>query len=254
MITSADNQNIKYIRQLLTKKKARDEQKVFVCEGIKMFEEALANDNITIKKAFISEQLYNTGYEKIKNVDYDIVKESLFKQISETVTPQGILAIIEQPHFDIDIILKNDNVKLLVIEDIQDPGNLGTMIRTAEAAGCSAVVASRGTVDIFNPKVIRSTMGAIYRVPYIQPDMALSDWMREILKPNSITTYAACLDGSEDYKSVIYTNRSAILIGNEGNGLTEETKQASDYRIHIPMAGEVESLNAAISAAILLYH
>ena len=157
-----------------------------------------------------------------------------------------------------DLLQEKDDSKpaekaphLLIAESIQDPGNLGTMLRTGEGAGISGIILNKTTVDLFNPKTIRSTMGSVYRVPfYIAED--LHDTIRSLQK-NGIAVYAAHLKGTQSYDMPDYTKGCAFLIGNEGNGLTDETAALADEYIRIPMEGKVESLNAAIAATLLMY-
>lgn len=140
---------------------------------------------------------------------------------------------------------------LLILEGIQDPGNLGTMIRTAEGAGVTGIIMSKTTVDIFNPKVVRSTMGSLFRVPfYLTDDLAKTIGT---LKKQGITMYAAHLKGKLSYDQPNYCSACGFMIGNEGNGLTPETAALADQYIRIPMEGRVESLNASIAAALLMY-
>ncbi len=136
------------------------------------------------------------------------------------------------------------------MEDIQDPGNLGTIFRTGEGAGITGVIMSKGTVDIYNPKVVRATMGAIYRVPFVYLE-DLEKVIRQIQIDGAV--YAAYLDGAIDYDAIDYEGNIGILIGNEGNGLKKETVRLADACIRIPMEGKVESLNAGPAAAILMY-
>lgn len=145
----------------------------------------------------------------------------------------------------------NKSERYLILEDIQDPGNLGTMIRTAEAAGIKAVIMSRNTADIFNPKVTRATMGSCFRVPFIYADN-FADAVNS-LKTNGIRVYGAYLRGGKNYREAEFGKRCAIMIGNEGNGLTDEAIALADERVFIPMEGKIESLNAAVAAAILMY-
>ena len=140
---------------------------------------------------------------------------------------------------------------VLVLENIQDPGNLGTIFRTAEAAGATGIVLSKDCVDLYNPKVIRSTMGAIFRIPFIYTD-DLKGTIDE-LKREGITVYAAHLKGENSYDMEDYKTACAFLIGNEGNGLTEETAACADRKILIPMEGGAESLNAAVASAVLMF-
>ena len=148
-------------------------------------------------------------------------------------------------------LLKKKNPMFLVLEDLQDPGNLGTMLRTGEGAGISGVIMNQSTVDLFNPKTIRSTMGSIYRVPFFVTD-DLEQTILE-LKSQGIKVYAAHLKGTLCYDEPDYRGPSAFLIGNEGNGLSDVVADCADTYIKIPMQGQVESLNAAISAALLMY-
>ena len=139
----------------------------------------------------------------------------------------------------------------LLLEDIQDPGNLGTMLRTGEGAGVDGVIMSKGTVDIYNPKTIRSTMGALYRVPFLYMD-SLEEAM-DLLREHEIAVYAAHLQGRQYFDELAYEEGSAFLIGNEGNGLRRETAGQADVWLKIPMEGKLESLNAAVAAALLMY-
>ena len=175
----------------------------------------------------------------------------VFDAISDTKTPQGIMAEVEMENYTAEHLLKAENAMLVFLENLQDPGNLGTIVRTAECAGATGIIMSRGTADIYNPKVVRSTMGSLYRMPF-----AYAEDLQAVIRKarqRGIRVYAAHLGASGAYTDQDYTGPSAFLIGNEGRGLTEETAAAADEKILIPMAGQAESLNAAVSAAILLY-
>ena len=151
-----------------------------------------------------------------------------------------------------DEILKSDRpAHLMVLENLQDPGNLGTILRAGEGAGITGLIMSRDTVDIYNPKVIRSTMGSVFRVPFFYTD----DLEQTVLdlKARGIRVFAAHLAGKNNYEQEDYTGNTAFLIGNEGNGLTEKLSSMADTWVKIPMAGKVESLNAAIAASILMF-
>jgi TrmH family RNA methyltransferase len=148
-------------------------------------------------------------------------------------------------------LLKVENPHFMVLDNLQDPGNLGTIVRTAEGAGVDAVFMSKDTVDIYNPKVIRSTMGSIYRMPVIYVDDVLT--LLDEFKAKGIKSYAAHLDGKNSYDQEDYAGGSAILIGNEGNGLRDEVSNAADIWVKIPMLGQVESLNAAIAASVMMF-
>jgi TrmH family RNA methyltransferase len=158
------------------------------------------------------------------------------------------------PHYNLNDYLR-DNGKskglFVLLEDLQDPGNLGTIFRTGEGAGVSGIIMTKNTADIFNPKVIRSTMGSIYRVPFFTVD-SLEDTIN-LLKENNISVYAAHLDNSVNYDEANYLNPTAFLIGNEAKGLKRQTADLATAYIKIPMEGRVESLNAAVAASILMY-
>lgn len=250
MITSVNSKQIKKILQLYKKPKERNREDVFLVEGIKMFLEA-PKDRII--KVYLSESLFEKGefIIDLKGLDYEVVVDHVFQSISDTKTPQGILCVVKQFHYSLEDILRVENPHLLVIENLQDPGNLGTIIRTGEGAGITGVIMSKSSVDIYNPKTIRATMGSIYRVPFLYTDDLIP--FMEILKKKHITTYAAHLKGKQFYDQEDYRKPVAFLIGNEGNGLSEELANKADQYIKIPMNGEVESLNAAIAATVLMY-
>ncbi len=273
MITSSNNQQMKNIMQLQKKSKTRQQQRVFVVEGPKMVFEAPRE---WVEKVYVAESFFAdeaAGTSSGSDYEYETVSDAVFRSISDTQTPQGILALVRMPEYTLSDLLgrkehspngENGNRQmeavsgkegkmphLLILESIQDPGNLGTMLRTGEGAGITGVILNRTTVDLFNPKTIRSTMGSLYRVPFYVAD----DLERIIceLKEQGIKVYAAHLRGTKSYDEPDYTKGTAFLIGNEGNGLTDETAALADEYIRIPMEGKVESLNAAIAAALLTY-
>lgn len=247
-ISSLSNQHIKDINRLQTKSSARKKERLFVIEGIKMYMEAPEED---IVNTYVSETFLKENRDKIRG-SYIIVRDNIFRDISDTVTPQGIVCIVRQKEYNLKTILKKDvKQTFLLLESLQDPGNLGTIMRTAEGAGAAAVIMNKSTVDLFNPKVIRSTMGSIFRVPFVVYE-DLSDAVAE-LKKNGVTIYAAHLNGGIYYNEEPYEGSSGFLIGNESKGLTREISGLADKLIKIPMEGKLESLNAAVSAAILMY-
>lgn len=253
MISSLSNPQIKNIIQLQKKSKARTEQKAFVTEGIKMFEEAKAGGYLI--KAYVSESYYEEKRKEdgqyFNGFAYEVVADGVLKEASDTLTPQGIMAIVQKPDFSLDGILSDPKANLVLLEDIRDPGNLGTIVRTAEGAGVTGIILTKTSVDMYNPKVIRSTMGSIYRMPFVY----VEDFKETIikLKQKNISIYAAHLKGIKNYDDINYKEKCGILIGNEANGLSDEIAALSDEYIKIPMSGSVESLNAAIAAAILMY-
>lgn len=259
MISSSSNSQIKNIISLKNKSKARKEQECYIVEGIRMFQEI--PDEYLVKTymsaSFFSDLEQGNRFQDVKSKirEYEVVDDRIFQSVSDTVTPQGILAIVRTHTITFEQILEFEHSAnshcFIILEDIQDPGNLGTIIRTSEGAGVSAVIMSRNTVDIYNPKVVRSTMGSIFRMPYVYVE-DLKDAILKI-KEQGITTYAAHLKGKSDYDEADYTIPSAFLIGNEGNGLSEEITALADCLIRIPMCGKVESLNAANAATVLMY-
>ena len=258
-ISSPANEKIKLVTQLQSKASARRKQKMFVVEGIRMYEEIPASELVA---TYVSEKYYDETIKAGKlskeakaNLsirDYYIVADSVFKNMSDTVTPQGILAIVKQKEYSLEDIINNGKDKVfIVLESIQDPGNLGTIVRTAEGAGVAGIIMNKETVDIYNSKVIRSTMGSVYRVPFMVTEN-LSETIDE-LKKNKVTVFAAHLKGDEYYAQNLYEGSVAFLIGNEGNGLSDEIAKKADKYVKIPMDGMVESLNASVAAAVLMY-
>ena len=262
MLTNAE---IKRIKNIQEKAKARREAGLFVIEGEKLVMEAPLE---WIEKIYITEECldrlsdYKTGTaitnpaEIISWMDHEIITSEQMKRISDTQTPQGILCLVNCPGYSMDDILSDSRCKrahrlIAVLEDIRDPGNLGTIFRSAEGAGASGIIMSSNCVDIFNPKTVRSTMGSIYRVPFILSD-DLSDSIKE-LKQAGIKIYAAHLHGECFYYETEYED-AAFLIGNEANGLTKDISELADMLIKIPMEGKLESLNASVAASILMYH
>ncbi|WP_455951338.1 TrmH family RNA methyltransferase [Eubacterium sp.] len=250
MITSTSNEQVKNIIQLKEKAKVRRQKKLFVVEGIKMFREIPKDKLVSV---FVSEKFEKENEELLSHTDYILLSDSVFKKISDTVTPQGILAVVKQNEFTVeDIIERRDKERscIVVLDRLQDPGNLGTIVRTGEGAGITGIVMSNDSVDLYNPKVIRSTMGSVFRVPVaVVPD--LQDAIKK-MKQNGIETYAAHLNGME-YQKGAFGKDIALLIGNEAKGLSDEVSVMADKLIKIPMEGKVESLNAAVATAILMY-
>lgn len=280
MITSLGNGRIKHLTALREKSRDRNREGLFQAEGIKMFEEAPLEK---IREVYCGESFYRLllnrksernmaeafRLEKVhhkleecqrRGIFVEQLSDEVLKKAADTMTPQGILFVMEQFSYSLEDMLKQalhlfrqtgKNPLFLILEDIQDPGNLGTMIRTGEGAGVSGVIMSKGCVDIYNPKTIRSTMGSLYRVPFAYRE-DLEEAIKELQK-NDITVYAAHLKGETYFDRMDYQGGSAFLVGNEGNGLKEKTADLADAYIKIPMEGSLESLNAAVAAALLLY-
>lgn len=255
LISSTSNERVKNVIKLVKQSKERKRQGLFVVEGSRMVEEIPVD---RIHSLFVEEtqqEKYEYIIQKIAKYSNTgeescfILKKHVFESISDTNTPQGILALVKMEQYRLDHIL-GDVPFILIMEKLQDPGNLGTIIRTAEGAGVTGILLSADSVDLYNPKVIRSTMGACFRVPVCISDNLLKDI--EILKEKKITIYGAHLDGNPFYDKD-FKNPCGFLIGNEGNGLSEKISKAADDLLRIPMKGSVESLNAAISTSVIAY-
>lgn len=263
MITSSANPRVKQVIQWQNQARERKKDGIFLAEGVKMFEEAPLD---WICEVYLSETMeaklfYNKEErdiqrkeslkEKLERTGYETVSDDICVRMSDTRTPQGILTVLRQPVYDRQQLLDSPNPLFLLVENLQDPGNLGTIMRTGEGAGITGVFLSSGTVDIFNPKTIRATMGSVYRVPFLYvTDMSeIMDCLRE----RGVHTYAAQPLGAACYDSFSFCGPTAFLIGNEGNGLTRELSDRADSCLKIPMEGRVESLNAAVSASLLMY-
>lgn len=253
MIESRSNTQIKKIQKLKKQAKFRRQEQVFLVEGFKMTEEALRNGRV--RTIYVAEDARTEMEEKLPRVPGEIpvlpVAPSVFRELADTTTPQGVMAIVEMPSYDRTTLVEQKEAALICLEDIRDPGNLGTIFRTAEGAGMTAVVLSGGCVDLFNPKVVRATMGALFRQPFYQVEDMAEEVRR--LRDSGFSIYAAAPGAGQDYTACCYEGRTGILIGNEANGLCQETLALANERIRIPMEGELESLNAAVSAALLMY-
>lgn len=250
-ITSASNQRIRRVLELSSRARTRRREKAFVIEGARLFSDTPED---FLLETFATEAFFEGADERIRNKITGsrgvLVTPELLKKMSDTQTPQGVVSIVRMPEWTMEDLLTASPL-ILILENIQDPGNLGTMVRTAEAAGASGILMSKDTVDLFNPKTVRSTMSGIFRLPaVISEDLAAS---LDLLKERGITTFAAHLGGEAAYDRLSYTGPTAFMIGNEGNGLTEEISGRADHKLLIPMHGKIESLNAAMAAGILLY-
>lgn len=261
-ITSASNSRVKRLTSLRKKAKLRREEQVFLLEGERLFTDTPPAflEEVYVTEDFLEERL---GGKEPANCT--ILTPEIMQKVSDTETPQGVLCVAKMPRYEREDLLGTatsakktggsdgaEKPLLLILENIQDPGNLGTMIRTAEAAGVTGVLMSRDTVDLFNPKTVRATMSAIFRVPFMYTDDLISEmhWLRESC---GMKIYAAHLDASSPYDEADCTGPCAFLIGNEGNGLSVEAAEAASGKVHIPMKGRIESLNAAMAAGILLF-
>lgn len=253
MIESRANAQVKKVCKLNKSARYRKQERCFAAEGFKMVEEALRYGEV--RMVYVSEAARDE-YEKkllhkMKDTGVEWVSEQVFREMSDTATPQGVLALVEMPEYRRDELAEAPGAAFICLEDIRDPGNMGTIFRTALGAGMTAAVLSGQCVDLFHPKVVRATMGALFRMPfYVVSDMAEEAGR---LRRDGFTVYAAGPDTERDYTSCSFQGKTGILIGNEANGLRPETFEQADERIVIPMEGGLESLNAAVSAALLMY-
>ena len=251
MITSTSNAQIKELAKLQKKSRLRDEKGIFLVEGPRMTEEIPAE---RIEKVYASESFAKKNKEFLEKLQapVELLTDTVFAYVSDTKTPQGILAVVKQQPYSFEELLGKERASfLLILDHLQDPGNLGTIMRAAEAAGVTGILMSSDCVDIYNPKTIRSTMGALYRVPFVVSEDFAGDIER--LKKAGVSTYAAHLGATISYEGADYKKPCAFMIGNEANGLSDEVAALADCKILIPMAGQVESLNAAMASGLLVY-
>lgn len=249
MIESVSNRQMKNLVQLQTKAKVRREQKLFVTEGVRMFREVPKE---LLVKTYVSHSFLQKEENRalVAGCGAEEVSDAVFARASDTKTPQGVLCVVRQKEYSLADLLRTDAPFLLLLEELQDPGNLGTIFRTAEAAGADGLVIS-GSADVYSPKTVRSTMGALYRMPFVCVQ-DFDETLKE-LKARKIITYAAHLKGEGAYTQKDYRTGCAFMIGNEGSGLSQTLASRADAYVKIPMCGQAESLNAAVAAAVLMY-
>ena len=252
IISSKDNDFIKHIKKLKDKK-YRDESNEYIIEGVKLIEEAV-KEKAKIKKIIICEDTTRT-YEIPTHVMYEIAKyeciyvtDKIFASITQVTNPQGIMAIVEKRDLNAQIDYTQDII--VALDDIQDPGNLGTILRTVDSVGLNQIIVSKETADAFNPKVVRSTMGAIFRVKIIEVEN-LVQAIKEIRKHHFKLMVTSLQTENSIYD--IQFNKKIIVIGNEANGVSKEIQDMTDEKVKIPMLGKTESLNASVATGIVLY-
>ena len=251
MINSTTKSKVRQVANLTKKARARREEDLYVAEGLRICSELNPEETkiLYVTEGFLEEKGHR---ELLEGFQWEIVSEPVMKVMADTQTPQGILALVRQKHYTLeDILQASEKPQLLILETIQDPGNLGTMIRAGEGAGITGILMDRTTADIYNPKVIRSTMGSLARVPFLYVENLQEAC--SAVKERGVRLFAAHLDGSSSYDEEDFTVPCAFLIGNEANGLSGPISALADAYIRIPMAGQVESLNAAIAASVLMF-
>lgn len=254
MITSIRNPKIQWVRKLQAQAHFRREEKAFVVEGVRLVEEALQS-NLEISLALYTEGLDARGQELVRfirerNFPVEEVSSKVLEAASDTQTPQGILVVVPFPNAQVP----EGNDFLLIADGVRDPGNMGTILRTAAAAGVGVVLLTPGTVDAYNPKVVRAGMGAHFRLPVLSLDW---EEIRMILskkdEAGDYHIYLADAGGGQNYTQADYTSRVALILGGEAQGVGSQALGFKNERLHIPMLSEVESLNVAVAAAILLF-
>ena len=254
-IKSSKNQLIKEIKSLY-RKKERKRLSLFIVEGIKIVEEII-DRGYTYKNIIYTDYLLENKegrrlIEKIKDLEGLVrVPEHIFKEIADTETPQGILALVDFQIREIEELYESENKFLLYLDRLQDPGNMGTIIRTADAFNIDGIIISEGSVDPYNPKVARATMGSIFRVPLYFLGNGLEELRK--LKERKFKIYSSSLEDSVDIANVDFKSNSIVVIGNEARGIREDIYELSDQLIKIPMPGDSESLNAGVAASIIMY-
>ena len=254
MITSTTNKQVKYVSSLIKKPKVRREEDLFVAEGLRICQEIPEEriHTLYVSEGFLKQKEGRALAERVRHVE--TVTDEVFKALSDTQTPQGVLALVRQYHYTLEQAAGTKDGKpalLMILEHLQDPGNLGTILRAGEGAGVTGVIMDSSTADIYNPKVIRSTMGSVLRVPFVYTEdlCGTLQW----LKKQNVRLFAAHLKGKNAYDQENYCQSTGFLIGNEAHGLSEEAASLADTYIRIPMAGQVESLNAAVAASVLMF-
>lgn len=243
-IDSLQNPRIKQWKKLQTKKE-RDKTGTFIVEGFHLVEEALKAN--VVQQVILSEHAELPSNWSIDNADVFVVTDAISKAISETETPQGIFAVCEKLESNVQL----ENGRFLLLDGIQDPGNLGTIIRTADAAGITAVILGEGCVDVYNSKALRSTQGSVFHLPIVKG--SLGEWIDK-LHQHSIPVYGTALQHAVPYTEVKAPGRFALIVGNEGSGVRPEWLEKCDQNLYIPIYGKAESLNVAVATGILAYY
>lgn len=251
-ITAKDNEKIKRYVKLLSSKKARDEQGVFVIEGVKLLLEAVRSET-QIEQIFVTEKFLPRFEElALENVSADVflVSEAVEGKIASSLSPQGVYAVCKKLDKPLNLDKIDNNGCFIALWDLQDPGNVGTIFRVADAMGISGVILSEKCCDVYNLKTLRSAMGSLFRMPFLITD--LEKFIVE--NKGKLASYSAVVDKDATPVTKIDFNKSSlVVIGNEGNGLSKEQADLCDKKITIPMKGSAESLNAAMAATVIIW-
>ncbi|RSL32209.1 RNA methyltransferase [Salibacterium salarium] len=246
-IDSTKNPKVKNVKRL-SKKKYREREQQFVVEGWHLLEEVLSHE-VVVQELLISENKEFRPHLDVSGLPVTVVTEQVMNEMSHTETPQGILAICRMP--DQTDVLLNQNNNYLFVDGVQDPGNLGTIIRTADAVGITAVILGEGTVDSYNDKVIRATQGSLFHLPVIKGE--LEEWIDGCNK-RAIPVFGTAVGKGTTHSAIASQKGFALLVGNEGAGVQEKYLEMTDQNIYVPIYGNAESLNVSVATGILLYH
>ncbi|MDD2481189.1 MAG: RNA methyltransferase [Lutispora sp.] len=256
IITSNQNKIVKYAKSLQLKKH-RESTGEYLLEGIKLLKEAVKYDGVLSSLLYYYKAFNNPEIQEIinlcveKKIPIYELEEKPFTDISETKTSQGIIGIGKKRSYDMDSLLREKSFNIILLEEVQDPGNLGTIIRTADACGFDLVVLSKGCADIYSGKTIRSTMGSIFHIP-IMSDIDLEP-MLSMFEEMGVLTLATVPHGGTPCHDIEYADKNAILIGNESKGLPDNLIDMIKAKASIPMIGRAESLNAGVAASVMMY-
>lgn len=254
IISSNRNYKIKYLKKLYNSRKRKKEGK-FVLEGYRLIEEAI-NLGAGIESIFMSPGFAESGQGReiqgvVSDTLIELVDENILIELADTVTPQGIIAVVNEPRYDRKSFLK-ESERILVLDRVQDPGNMGTLIRTALAAGFDGIIALKGSVDIFNLKVLRATAGAVFNIP-IYSNIDLKGFIEIIHNNKRYRIITTDPRGELYYHQLEYNYPLMVVVGNEAHGIRDEIYDHSHYRVKIPIIKEIDSLNAAIAGALVMY-
>lgn len=250
VITSKENEKFKKIKSL-NQSKYRNKVKKYIAEGLRTVELCFQYGK-KVDQVVVSEHFYRANIDFLRKLDTKILcfSDKLFRDLSDTENPQGILGIVEMDTLDICDLDKENHKKIIVLDRLQDPGNVGTIIRTADAMGFDLVAFTKGTVDIYNPKVVRSAMGSMFYMDLLKVEEEdLYRWLKE----NKYQIISTHLDASDYFDEIEYDDNCAIVMGNEANGINNFWEINSTKLVKIPMYGKAESLNVSVSASLMMY-
>lgn len=255
IIQSPQNQHIKRLRALATLKGRRTHRQ-FLVEGVRALEEAVGGDLALATVAICPDLIDGDRAEQLarelSQMDVEALQigEEAFRSFSQVQSPEGLAAAVSIPGLRLEQ-LPADADLIVAAVDLRDPGNMGSLVRAADAAGAQALVAAGTCVDVFDPKVVRATAGSVFHLPIVNnaPPMGLIDWARNA----GVRTVAAHLENARPHTAIRYPKRTMVIVGNEAHGLPEEIARNADQRAYIPMPGRAESLNVTVAAGILIW-